>query len=312
MLSLGGFFFGWVAHMRYTKSPLTFEQQADLLLSRGMAGERELMIQRLKSVNYYRLSGYWYPFRGPGDEFIRGTSFDIVWARYAFDRQLRVLVMDAIERIEIATRTWLAYHHSHAYGPFAYATDPATLPKLDPESYERFLDRVREETGRSKEAFVAHFAQKYGDCHDFLPLWVATEVMAFGTILTFFRGTTRKVKREVAAELGLPPTILESWLLTLNAVRNICAHHGRLWNRVLGVKPRIPRQDQYPEWHDPVEIDNSRVFAVLTICQFCLRTMAPQSGWPARLAELLSNADSPPLADMGFKEGWKSSPLWTR
>ncbi len=91
--------------MKYAKPPLTLEQQAELLLSRGMRGDRATMIDRLAVVNYYRLSGYWHPFRNSGDDTFRpNTTFTNVWQRYAFDRRLRLLVIDAIERIEVAVR----------------------------------------------------------------------------------------------------------------------------------------------------------------------------------------------------------------
>lgn len=79
--------------MKYTKPPLSFEQQADLLLARGIVGDRGTIISRLKEVNYYRLSAYWHPFRQTdSDDIIPGTTFESVWRRYAFDRQLRLLV----------------------------------------------------------------------------------------------------------------------------------------------------------------------------------------------------------------------------
>ncbi len=116
--------------MKYTKPALTLEEQADLLLNRGMAGDRNIMIARLRTVGYYRLSGYWFPFRKTDESFKEGTSFETVWNRYAFDRRLRLLVMDAIERIEVAVRSELAHYHSLHFGPFGYATDHGTLPKL--------------------------------------------------------------------------------------------------------------------------------------------------------------------------------------
>ena len=88
--------------MKYTKPALTFEQQADLLLTRGMTGDRAAVIQRLRVVNYYRLSGYWFPYRRLDDSFEPGTTFDTVWQHYVFDRRLRLLVMDAVERMEVA------------------------------------------------------------------------------------------------------------------------------------------------------------------------------------------------------------------
>jgi abortive infection bacteriophage resistance protein len=296
--------------MEYAKPPLTLTQQVGLLLQRGMTGDPVLMASRLASVNYYRLSGYWYPFRNPDDTFRPGTSFERVWERYVFDRRLRLLVMDAIERIEVAVRSFLAYRHAHHHGAFAYAENPGSLPKMSSAEHSGFLQKVEEESARGREAFVRHFRGKYGDCHRHLPIWMATEIMAFGTVLTFYRGSSHRVKQQVATEFGVPWFVLDSWLLTLGAVRNICAHHGRLWNRENGVKPAIPRCRDYPDWHVPIEIDNARVFAVLSICRHCLRRVAPQSRWADRLKALLREFPSVPQVSMGIPPNWQESPIW--
>ena len=186
--------------MEYRKPTLTFEQQADLLLSRGMVAGREELIRRLKTVSYYRLSGYWYPFRNADDTLQPGTSLDHVWRRYTFDRKLRLLVLDAIDRVEIAVRTGLAYHHCHAHGPFGYLTT-ASLPGLDVGDFTRFRGKLKDEVRRSQEAFVTHFKAKYGDVHSDLPLWMATELMSFGMVFTLFRGMEKTIKRRVAVGL---------------------------------------------------------------------------------------------------------------
>ncbi len=297
--------------MKYAKPPLTFEQQADLLIQRGMAGDRALMVSRLGSVNYYRLSGYWFPFRRDDETFKPGTSFETVWDRYVFDRRLRLLVMDALERVEVAVRSQLAYHHAHGYGAFAYATNPNSMPKLDAHRYNDFLQRIDEETIRSKEPLVDHFHRKYGASHRRLPVWMATEVMTFGSVLSFFRGASHRIKQSVASVFGMPETVFNTWLMTLNAVRNICAHHGRLWNRELGVKPMIPRRDVYPTWHSPVRVPNNRVFVVLTICRHCLARIAKQSRWPDRLRALLDDFPRIPRANMGFPPNWEECPIWS-
>ncbi len=129
--------------MEYNKPPLTVEEQAKLLIKRGLSGNLELIMSRLAAVNYYRLSGYWYPFRNPDDSFKPGTTFDNVWELYVFDRHLRLLVMDAIERIEISVRSQLAYNHSHTYGSFGYATQKAALPKFDDCRYNDCIRHVQ-------------------------------------------------------------------------------------------------------------------------------------------------------------------------
>lgn len=299
--------------MKYQKPPLSFSDQAALLISRGMTGERDAIVPYLEAVSYYRLSGYWYPFRNRhSDHFKSGTTFDAVWERYVFDRQLRVLIMDAIERIEVAVRTKLAYYHSHRHGPFAYATDSKSLPNLNHKGWTSFVDRIQEEARRGQEPFVKHFDQKYGDSHKHLPVWMAIEVASFGVILTFFRGAPRKVKQSVATCFRMPEKVFDSWLHTLNVVRNICAHHGRLWNRQLGVKPLMPRKHKYPDWHHPVSIPNERVFGILSICKFCLARVAPQSRWPDRFRTLLADHPNIPIKPMGFPENWEDSPIWKK
>jgi len=114
--------------VRYDKPPLIFQKQADQFLDRGLRADRDVLIARLKAVSYYRLSGYWFPFRksNPDQSFKSGTSLDTIWKRYTFDRHLRLLVMDAIERVEVSVRTSLVYHFAHTHGPFGY-TDPAAV-----------------------------------------------------------------------------------------------------------------------------------------------------------------------------------------
>ena len=121
--------------MKYSKPALSFEQQADQLIARGLKADKELLVMRLEATSYFRLSGYLYPFRVPGtDAFQDGTTLDQVWRRCLFDQRLRTLVLDAIEAVEVFARTQLAYHFAHEHGPFSYH-DPKYFPNLPPESF---------------------------------------------------------------------------------------------------------------------------------------------------------------------------------
>jgi abortive infection bacteriophage resistance protein len=293
--------------VRYTKPPLTFEKQADLLLSRGLIADRGMLIERLTSVNYYRLTGYLFPFRRQDDTFQPNTTLDLVWHRYVFDRQLRLLVLDAIERVEVSVRTIIVYEHCHECGPFGYI-DPANLPKLSQNDFGEFLRRARDDTRKSKEAFALHFKSKYGDVHTDLPLWMAVELMSMGSLLTLFRGMTSKSKKTCASQYHITWWMLENWLLCLNTIRNMCAHHARLWNRTLGIKPVIPPKN--PEWHTPVEVYNDRMFAILTLLKYVLSIVAPQSKWQDRLESLMGKYPQVPSRDMGFPQNWKDCPIW--
>ena len=296
--------------MRYLKPALPFSEQADLLLQRGLLADRDELIARLKAVSYYRLSAYWHTFRQPGSDNLRpNTTLDMVWDRYVFDRQFRLLEMDAIERVEIALRTQLVNQHTLKYGPFGYL-DRANLPNMSADQHRTFLEKIRTEAQQSQEGFVQHFFAKYTSETD-LPLWMACELMTFGGMLTLFRHVDTAIKRAIAAEYGIADKVLESWLLSLNYVRNICAHHARLWNRGLGIKQlAIPRAHKHPDWHSPVPIPSDRLFGVLTVLLYLLRQVAPQSHWKDRFQTLLAKHPDVPLRFMGFPDNWLDSPLW--
>jgi abortive infection bacteriophage resistance protein len=295
--------------MRFDKPPLTFEQQADLLLARGLVADRPALIKRLEVVNYYRLSGYLYPFRKTDDRLTDGTTLEAVWQLYVFDRQLRLLVMDAIERVEVSIRTQLSYHLAHRHGAFAYL-ESAKMPGISNTEHEKWIDELNVEMKRSKEPFITHFFDKYGDVHAMPPIWMLVEIMSFGKVLTMFRAVDRDIRQSVSRILGVSDEVLLSWLVALNGIRNVCAHHGRLWNRDLGYRPKIPREKKYPQWHRPIPITQDKVFAVLTILRYLLRITAPTSRWDSRLRALLSAYSDVPVRMMGFPENWEGSPLW--
>lgn len=293
--------------MKYTKPALTFVEQAELLLKRGLIADREKLIRRLKRVSYYRLSGYWHKFQKPDDTFVSGTDFETIWNHYTFDRQLRLLVLDAIERFEVATRTAFINEFGVRYGAFGYL-DNKNLPHMPIDRYEKIIERFREEVAKSNEQFILHFRKTYGAEHDAPPIWMGTELMAFGTLLSFYRGVPSFVKNAMAASLRVDESVYFSWLRSMNGIRNICAHHGRFWDRVFDDKPKIPLKD--PLWHNPVEIDNARAWGILSILRYCMRAYAPHSKWHERFDDLLKKYPMISTAEMGFPDNWRESPIW--
>lgn len=297
--------------MKYTKSALTFAQQAALIQSRGLVTASVADIEaRLQDVSYYRLSAYWNPFKRPDDALIPGTSLEQVWRRYVFDRHLRLLVMDAVERVEVALlRTRMVEQFSVRYGPFGHRVWNNFRPEFKPADHTKLMLDLDQAAARSQEVFIDHFRTKY-TAEPHLPLWMAAEIMTFGQLFTFYRQINRLEQQQLAAPFGILPPVLESWLHTLNYVRNACAHHARLWNRELPIRPKVPDQKHQPDWHQPVAPSNDRVYVVLLLLRHFLRHVAPQSRWTGRLRQLLADYPEIPLADMGFPAKWDSCPLW--
>ena len=299
--------------MKYTKSALSFEQQAQRLLDRALiAPDKETLARYLREVNYYRLSAYWYHFKridpATGDEyFAPDTTFEMIWRRYTFDRLLRLLVIEAIEHVEVAIlRTRMIEQFTLQHEPFGYCDPDNFNPKLD---HVRLMRDIDDAVKRSKEEFVRRFRRKYTSEKQ-LPLWMTAEVMTFGQLFTFFRHMHRTEKKRLAQEFDLYPPVLESWLHTLNFTRNTCAHHARLWNREIPIRPKLPNIRHHPEWYEPIEIDNRRVFAVLTLLKYLLSSIAPQLDWRGSLLNLLYKYDEIPIRQMGFPDNWQESPLW--
>lgn len=295
------------APIPYEKEPLTFEAQADRLIERGLEAERDALIRRLEAVSYYRLSGYLYPFRcNDSDRFEDGTNLETIWNRYCFDRRLRVLVLDAIERVEVSLRTKVVYHFSHEHGPFGHL-DEANLPKLKVDEYLEWRAGLFEETSRSKERFRKHFFKKY-TAHKNLPLWMAAELMTMGSLLTFFRGVAPELKRKVGEEYHISDEVTHSWLRSLNGTRNTCAHHARFWNQTLGYPPQVPNKDE--RWQGENKLRQDRCGVILMICRYLLRMISPTSQWHLRVESLLEEYPEIPLESMGLPQNWKDHPIW--
>lgn len=295
--------------MKYTKPPLSFEKQAELLLDRGLIADKDQLVNHLQNVNYYRLSAYLYPYREKNEHFKPGTTLELVWDQYRFDRQLRLLVMDAIERVEVAVKAQITTHFTQKYKSaqphlhqknFDVACDISTIGQL--------VNQIRSNTKRSREVFLDHFTRKYKNQD--LPLWMAVEIMTFGNMFTLFNCLSKHDQVVIADYFKVPSKVFHSWLKCLNYIRNICAHHSRLWNRELAIKPFIPRDDS--KWHDPIELmdHQNRIFSVLTILKYLVRIAAPQSQWGERLQSLLSCHPTLPLQWMGFPECWEDCLIW--
>jgi len=301
--------------LRYEKPAKTLEEQADLLLSRGLVADKDKLVATLAQVNYYRLSTYLYTYRDGSDAFVPGTHLDRVLRLYEFDHALRMLLLDAIEGVEILVRTQLAYHFALRYGPFDWAR-PELFPNFSTlhDDFGRWQTKLQEQTRRSRdqksnEDTVTHFFRKYGDSHDRLPIWMLVEIMDFGSTLSFFRGVETSIRKDVSRSLNQPEELVLSWLLSLNTVRNRCAHHARLWNWQLGFPVKLPNQRKYPEWVLP-GLSNRYVGATLYICSWISDRLITKDHWREKArAALLSYGDLD-LSRIGMPRGWERDRIW--
>lgn len=288
----------------YTKPALTFEDQLAQLEGRGLIVQnRAAALTALNRISYYRLSAYLFPLRTSDTTFEPGAAFETALWLYEFDRRLRLLVLDAVERVGILARTVITYELAHTSHPFAHNEPHHFDPRFDHAKwYQGFLD----ELNRARERFLEHFRAKYIG-YPRVPIWMASEVMSFGTLSVMFKGMTASTQNRVAARLGAHRSVVASWLHSLSYVRNLCAHHGRLWNRELAIKPLIP--SGRPDW---APVANNRVYAVLCIARHLTTPCLGGADWLASARTLLGETDGKPRWQraMGVPVGWQTHAFW--
>lgn len=288
--------------MLYSKPALSYSQQLTLLTSRGLdCSDQTRTIEWLQRIGYYRLSAYFIPFReAASDAFRTGTNFDQIVELYKFDSSLRLLVLQALDRIEVGVRAIITYHLAHELGPFGHTIPTNFAPHYD---HAYLMTTLASEERRSTELFVRHYRIKYtSQLH--LPIWMATELLTFGVLSKMYGNLRKSVRKKIAREFGQPESVFTSWLHALAAIRNVCAHHSRLWNRQLAVKPALPAA-----W-TATGIDNSRVYAIALVIQSLLNTLSPDSEWKERLKTTFAAYPTVDLSAMHFPIKWQAQAPW--
>ena len=292
---------------KYNKPPLSYDKQLDLLASRGLIfADRSKAEKFLSQVNYYRFSAYCLPFELRRHQFHAGITFERIQQLYEFDRRLRFLIDEALEVIEISVRSTISYYLACKYGAFVHEDVKIFFDK---SKHAEWIAKIHDETTRSKETFIEHYATKY-DGFPQLPLWMAVEVMSFGALSQLYHNLLRDDQISLAKVAGYHSTVVSSWLHTFTYIRNMCAHHSRIWNRELSIAMVVPKQGS---WQD---INTKRVGSVVfAINNFLSKLPIEQrirNEWHAEMNTLLNQPVNIPkfYEVMGFRDKWKESPLW--
>lgn len=313
---------------RQLKPHKSFQEQLELLRARGLAiGDEAAALAALERFGYYRLSGYFYPLREtssmrePGrlDKFVEGATLDLVIELADFDKKLRLLAMYAVETIEVAIRVAVAHRlgrvevEAHRHPRLLDGRFTSHRKGGGGSPYDEWIQRFEELCRKSKEDFMNHHRIGYGGR---VPIWVGIEVWDFGLLSRFFSGMKFRDKNAIAALYGLPDgEVLRSWIRTFNFVRNVSAHHARLWNRINTEIPALPPVERCgllePLHQEPGA--QRKLFGALTCMRFLMRTIVPESTWHIQVKDHVSTFPKTELLSIraaGFPEDWEALPIW--
>lgn len=294
------------------KNPKTVQEQIQLLKDRNMAFRDEANAPHfLANISYYRLKGYWWEMQDDkfNHHFVDGSFFEDVIDLYNFDRKFRLIVFNAIERIEIALRTKMIYHLSLSIGAEWYL-DSKLFPNK--KYFSDFQSKIHSELSDSSEEFIVkHYVNHPNENPE---SWKALEVLTFGSLSKLYRNLNHQLpeKNVIAKEFGLyNQKYLSSWLTTITLVRNIIAHHGRLWNRVIINKYDWPSTSISPILdYVPDNYQRRKIFPILSAILYLSNFISPGHRIKAEFIELFDDFKNVPLYKMGIPNGWENQPIW--
>lgn len=300
--------------MIYTKAPTTIQQQIIQLQNRGLAITDVKQAEHfLSNISYYRLAGYWWPMQSDkiNHVFKANSRFEDVIALYNFDRELRILLFDAIERIEIGLRSKLVYHLSHEFNPWWF--QDITL-FIDPRELVKTLSTLSDEIERSKDTFIKDHLKRYNADARFPPAWKTLEIATFGSLSKLYGNLKPSVNSKdiIASEFNtVNHTYLPSWLQSIAQIRNVCAHHGRLWNKKLPGRPKLLPKPPAP-WITNVPPVGQHHMLYIHICcmKYLLDVISPGHHVALKLEELFKKYPNVDLNALGFPANWLAEPLW--
>ncbi len=302
--------------MKFEKPSYTVEQHIDLLKSRGLTFLDEDRAKRyLLTIGYYRLSAYFLPFQTDTNKFKTGTTFSDVLDLYIFDRKLRLHVMDALERIEVAVRSVLSdtlsnYYHPHWYIDkhlfkeiFRQVTPPNTKSQ-----YTIFKNKVVFHTGKNnlsnRNPSCKHYYETYTD-PELPPSWMIIEVLPMGTWSRVYENIEKgKIRQKVSKFFSFKTNDFAGWLHSLTLIRNNCAHHSRFWNSTF--PPKAKNIAHYT--HTGIPLDTP--YANLALIHAFLSSFTRNASWSKKLHTLLQQCPLDIHYHMNFPQDWDQVPFW--
>jgi abortive infection bacteriophage resistance protein len=292
--------------MKFTKLPLSIDDKIALLQQRGLQiPNSEKAKKYLNHIGYFRLTGYFKRYQdSTTNQFRKGTTFDQVIDLYIFDRKLRLLTLDAIEKIEVSVKSQIDSKMSTKYGCFWY-TDSSLFTlknKVFIEMYQHFIENITITKEKSNLLFVKAYNEKY-DEEQFLPSRMMFESCTIGSMSAILTLLNREDTKDIAKTYSTSYKDLRKRIQFIVNVRNYSAHHERIWNRDFGV--RVRKNDVVFQKKYTLEETQKNSFEVvpnffnfILIVEYLLQQISPNNDRLQRLEALFNEFPTIPKESM--------------
>jgi abortive infection bacteriophage resistance protein len=294
--------------MKYSNLPLDITDIIQQMKSRDLSiTDENNATTFLENVSYFRFAAYLRPMEIDAQHnYKSGATFENAMSLYDFDARLRHLIFGAIQKIEISLRAKIINQISLQYGAMWFINSDIAVDK---HKFSDNLSTLERELNRSKEEFIKEHINKYGK-DEFPPVWKLLELASLGCLTKlYFNFADNKIKKSIARSYKVPQhEILESWMKSINVLRNACAHHSRVWNRVMAVMPQLPN-NLNADWIT-IKPAANKLYAILCCLHYWLNAIYPTNSFKNELHKLLAEYPNVDTSAMGFPTGWENEPLW--
>ena len=302
--------------MDKVKPFLSIDKQIELLKYRKLKindNQLEKAKEFLLNNNYYRVSGYSLTLR-KNDTFFNSASLETLMQIYEADRYMRHILLLVIEAVEVRLKSMIAYFHSQKYGPLGYLDinnfSCSNNDKIDISIIKNYIYITSKAENQKKAMIESELFLKHHKEHknDILPFWVYVEVLTLSDASKLYTILDEELQKTIALQLNFQSNnghkIVENLLHCITILRNICAHGGRLYNRLFTRKPRLSKKEK-----ELLRIENGiKIYDKLFSYILILKSITLPKDFKLFLEHLNQIRSKYPLVDFrhyGFPENWQ-------
>lgn len=299
---------------KFEKKSLTVEEQLNLLIERNLEVDNyKSAINILKRIGYYHLSSYMRLFQeGENHIFKNNVNFADLICLFNFDSELRHITFKSIEKVEVAYRVAISNVMCKKYGSHWFTNKETFKTKIDADTKQEIdyvkickeiiYKEIKKKDDEYAETFIANYYKKYNE-PELPPFWMVVETFTIGSLNKLYQNINPKDKKEIIEYLGFNTDAkfirFSNWLYALSVIRNICAHHSRLFNRIFRISPSM---------HDKIQefkgVDNNKFYYISMIINYYLQTILKDNSFETDLQSLFNKYKSVDKTKMGFPKEW--------